>query len=82
VASPLLAKKQTVLAPEELQQSGQSVRPTNVNSLSLNKMLIVVVNVVQQMVTESNGAVLEEVKILAITKLVLNLMEQNGQYNS
>jgi hypothetical protein len=29
--------------------------------------------------TESNGAVLEEAKILAITKIVLNLMEQNGQ---
>jgi hypothetical protein len=28
--------------------------------------------------TESNGAVLEEAKILAITKIVLNLTEQNG----
>jgi hypothetical protein len=41
-------------------------------------MLKIVVTVVQQIVTESNGAVLEEFKILAITKIVLNLMEQNG----
>jgi hypothetical protein len=31
--------------------------------------------------TEPNGAVLEEAKILAITKIVLNLMEKNGHYN-
>jgi hypothetical protein len=41
-------------------------------------MLKVVVTVVQQIMTQSNGAVLEEAKILAITKIVLNLMEQNG----
>jgi hypothetical protein len=37
-----------------------------------------VVTVVQQIMTESNGAVLEGHKILAITKIVLNLMKQNG----
>jgi hypothetical protein len=42
-------------------------------------MLKVVVTVVQQFMTEFNGAVLEEAKILAITKIVLNIMEQNGQ---
>jgi hypothetical protein len=41
-------------------------------------MLKVVVTVVQQIMTEFNEAVLEEAKILAITKIVLNLMEQNG----
>jgi hypothetical protein len=41
-------------------------------------MLKVVVTVVQQIMTECNGAVLEEGKIVAITKIVLNLMEQNG----
>jgi hypothetical protein len=41
-------------------------------------MLKVVVTVVQQIMTESDGAVLEEAKILATTKIVLNLMEQNG----
>jgi hypothetical protein len=33
-------------------------------------MLKVVVAVVQQIMTESNGAVLEEAKIVAITKIV------------
>jgi hypothetical protein len=41
-------------------------------------MLRVVVAVVQQIMTEFNGAVLEEAKIVAITKIILNLMEQNG----
>jgi hypothetical protein len=38
----------------------------------------VVVTVVQQIMTESNGPVLEEAKIFAITKIVFNLMKQNG----
>jgi hypothetical protein len=41
-------------------------------------MLKVVVTVVQQIMTESNGVVLEEAKILAITKIVLHLLEQHG----
>jgi hypothetical protein len=40
-------------------------------------MLKVVVTVTQQFMTECNGAVLEEAKIVAIIKIVLNLMEQN-----
>jgi hypothetical protein len=78
VASPFVAKKQSASAPEQLQQRGQSVQATNINSLSLNKMLKVVVTVVQQIMTESNGPVLEEATILAITKIVLNLIKQNG----
>jgi hypothetical protein len=35
-------------------------------------MLNVVVTVVQQIMTESNGSMLEEAKILAITNIVLN----------
>jgi hypothetical protein len=35
-------------------------------------------NGIQQIMTQFNGAVLEEAKILAITKIVSNLMEQNG----
>jgi hypothetical protein len=38
-----------------------------------------VVTDVQQIMTEFSGAVSEEQKILAITKIVLNLMKQNGQ---
>jgi hypothetical protein len=41
-------------------------------------MLKVVVMVVEQIMTEFNGTVLEEVKIVAITKIVLDLMEQNS----
>jgi hypothetical protein len=41
-------------------------------------MLKVVVTVAQQIMTGCNGAVLQEAKILAITEIVLNLMEQNG----
>jgi hypothetical protein len=41
-------------------------------------MLKVIVMIVQQIMTEFNGAVLEKAKIVAITKIVLNLMDQNG----
>jgi hypothetical protein len=70
------------LPQHEQQTTGQSVRATNVNSLPLNKMLRVVVTVVQQLITEFNGAMLEGGKIVAITKIVLNIMEQNGHYSS
>jgi hypothetical protein len=67
------------LCQQEQQKVGQSVRAPNVNSLSLGKILKVVVMVVQQIMTESNGAVLVETRIFAITNIVLNLMERNGQ---
>jgi hypothetical protein len=35
------------------------------------------VTVVQQFMTEFNGAVSEEEKIVAITKIILNLVKQN-----
>jgi hypothetical protein len=63
------------LPQHEHQTSGQSVQAPNVNSLPLDKMLRAVVTVVQHFMTEFNGAVLEEAKIVAITKIVLNLME-------
>jgi hypothetical protein len=37
-----------------------------------------VVTVVQKIMTEFSGAVSEEDKIVAITKIVLNLMKQDG----
>jgi hypothetical protein len=57
------------LLQHEQQKAGQSVRAPNLNSLSLDKVLKVVVKVVQQIMTDSNGAILVEAKILAITKL-------------
>jgi hypothetical protein len=62
------------LPQQEHQTTGQSVRAPNVSSLPLDKMLKVrVVVTVVQIMTEFNGAVLEEAKIVAITKSVLNL---------
>jgi hypothetical protein len=37
-----------------------------------------VVTVVQQIITDFNGAVSEEDKVVAITKIVLNLMKHKG----
>jgi hypothetical protein len=65
--------------PEALSQhEQQTTEAPNTNSLPLDKMLKVVVMVVQQIMTEFNGAASEEAKIVAITKIVLNLMEQTG----
>jgi hypothetical protein len=61
-------------------ENSQSVRAPNVKSLSLDKLLKVVLTIVQQIMTESNGAVSDEAKMLSFT-IVLNLMEQNGQWN-
>jgi hypothetical protein len=66
------------LPQNEQQTTGQSVRAPNFNSLPLDKLLKVVVTAVQQIMPESNCDVLGKTKILAITKIVLNLMEQNG----
>jgi hypothetical protein len=65
------------LSPNKKQKTSQSVRAPNENTLSLDKMLKRVITVVQQIMTKSNGAVLEEAKIFAI-KSFLNLMKQNG----
>jgi hypothetical protein len=45
-------------------------------------MLKVVVTIIQQIMTEVNGAVLQKAKIVVITKIVLNLMEQNDHSKS
>jgi hypothetical protein len=37
-----------------------------------------IVTIVQQFMTEFSGAVSEEKKIVAITKIILNLMKQNN----
>jgi hypothetical protein len=41
-----------------------------------------VATVVQEIMTELNEAVSEEDKIMVITKMVHNLIKQNGHYNS
>jgi hypothetical protein len=67
------------LPQHDQQTTGQSVRAPCVTSLPLDKMLKAVVTVVQQFMTEYNVAVLEEAKIVASIKIVLNFVEQYGQ---
>jgi hypothetical protein len=50
--------------------AGQSVGAPNVNSLPLDNDMLRTVTVVQQFMTEISGAVSEEEKIVAITKMV------------
>jgi hypothetical protein len=61
----------------EARITGQSVQANSVNSSPLNDMFKVAA-IVQQIMTELNGAVTEETKIMAITKIVLNLMKESG----
>jgi hypothetical protein len=69
-------QEETVPAPALQQERGQLVQAQHVNSQPIDNMLRVV-NVVKQIMTESSGAVSEEDKILAVNKIVLNLMKQN-----
>jgi hypothetical protein len=77
VTSPPAGIKLSTPASGQKQKTGQSVRAPNVNSQPLDNMLRVV-TAVQQIMTKFNGAVSEEDKIVAITKIVLNLMKQDG----
>jgi hypothetical protein len=77
VTSPSAGTKLSTPATGQQQKTGQSVRAQNTNSQPLDSMLRVV-TVVQQIMTEINDAVSEEEKIVAITKIVLNLMKQDG----
>jgi hypothetical protein len=75
--NPPAGVKLSIPATRHQQKAGQSVRAPTVNSQPLDNMLRVV-TAVQQIMTEFNGAVSEEDKIVAITKIVLNLMKQDG----
>jgi hypothetical protein len=77
VADPPAQVKLSTPASGQQQNAGQSVRGRTVNRKPLDNMLRVV-TVVQQIMTEFNGAVSEEDKIVVITKIVLNRMNQNG----
>jgi activator of HSP90 ATPase len=57
--------------------SGQSVQANTINN-TLNDMFKAA-TIVQQIMTELNGAVTEEQKIAAITRIVLKLMKENGR---
>jgi hypothetical protein len=78
VAVPPEARKSSVPAPVQEKETGQSVQaPSSVSSHPFDNMLKVV-TVVQQIMTEVRGGLSEEEKIVAITKIVLKLMNQNG----
>jgi hypothetical protein len=59
------------------QKTSQSVQASNVNSVSLDNMFRVA-TIVQQIMTEFSVGASEEDTIVAITKIVLSLMKQNG----
>jgi hypothetical protein len=74
----LLTAVFSVRSENPLQRSeGQSVGAPNVNSLPLDNSMLRIVPVVQQLMTEFSGAVSEEEKMVAITKIISNLMKQN-----
>jgi hypothetical protein len=77
VATPPTKVKHNTLAPALQQTTGQSVQAPNVSSHPSDNMSKVV-TVVQQIMTEVSGALSEEEKIVAITKIVVKLMNQNG----
>jgi hypothetical protein len=60
------------------QQAGQSAPAHILNSSPLDNM-VRVVTVVQQFITEYNGAVSKEAKIQALSKIILTLLEQNDK---
>jgi hypothetical protein len=62
------------LPQKEIQKTGLSVQTPS----SSNNDTLKVATVVQQIMTELSEAVSEKDKIMVITKLVLNLMKQNG----
>jgi hypothetical protein len=70
VASPAMMEPRVrvPLQQHEQQETGQSVGGPNVNSLHLKNSILRIVAAVQQFMTEFNGAVSEEEKIVAITK--------------
>jgi hypothetical protein len=77
VASPPTKVKQNIPALALQQTTGQSVQAPHESSQSFDNMLKVV-TVVQQIMAEVSGALSEEDKIAAMTKIVLKLMNQNG----
>jgi hypothetical protein len=75
--SPRAEIKQSTSAPGKQHKRGQSVLAPSVNGQPLDNILRVV-TVVQQIMTEFRGAISEKDKIVAITKIVLNLLNQDS----
>jgi hypothetical protein len=67
----------TSARPSGYHDQGQLVQVESDSMQPMDNMLKVI-SVVQQIMTELSGAVSEEDKIVAITKIVLKLMKGNG----
>jgi hypothetical protein len=74
---PAGVKSSSPASGHQKKKAGQLVWAPTVNIQLLDNILRVE-TVVQQIMTEFNGAVSQEDKIVAITKIILNLMKQNG----
>jgi hypothetical protein len=59
------------------QETSQSVLAPSVNNDTHD--MIRVITIVQQIMTELKGAVSEEAKVLAITKILVKLMNKDGK---
>jgi hypothetical protein len=77
-ATTVTVDQPRVQTSSKWQQAGQSAPAQIVNSSPLDNMARVV-TVVQQFMTEYNGAVSKEAKIHAISKILLTPLEQNDQ---
>jgi hypothetical protein len=72
--SSLRTPVQRHLPQQEIQRTGLLAQaPSSINNDTLK-----IATVVQQIITELSEAVSEKDKIMVITKMVLNLMKQNG----
>jgi hypothetical protein len=62
------------LLEHEIQKTGLAARASS----STNSDTLQIATLLQQIITELSEAVSEKDKIIIITKMVLNLMKQNG----
>jgi hypothetical protein len=73
----MVTKKTPSPTEHQQQNAGLPVQASNISSVSLDNMFRIA-TVVQQIMTEFSGAVSEEEKIVAITKIVFNLLNKYG----
>jgi hypothetical protein len=77
VAVKTEARKASVPAPVQQQKTGQSFQACHLSSQPFDNMFNVVTDV-QQIMTEVSGALSQDEKIMAIPKIVFNVMNQDG----
>jgi hypothetical protein len=75
--APAASNSEPTTTKNNVQNAGQSVQASNVNSDSLE--MFRALSVVHQIMAESKGAASEEDRFLSIAKIVFSLMKQNGK---